>query len=91
MREVLATGQLELVDGEDGGARPVGEISVLLSGAQQLLSRLVQAGILPQDQAMSTQMMMGMFARPGTNEGELVSNIRLTEDGRIFINDQQVQ
>ena len=89
--EVLATGLLDLVETDEGETRPVGEVDLELTGVQDLLARLVQAGILPQQQAMGAQMMIGMFAQPGANDGELVSNIRLTEDGRIFINDQQVQ
>ena len=34
---------------------------------------------------------LSMFAKPGAEEGQLVTTIRLAEDGSIFVNDQQVR
>ena len=89
--ELDATGNLVLSDSSAVEKLPVGQIDVTLTGAMQLLDRLVQAGILPQEQATGARMMLSMFATPGAEDGALVSAIRFTEDGHVFVNDQQVR
>lgn len=89
--EVDAAGNLSLEESPAGDTFPVGQIDVTLTGATRLLERLVQAGIIPQQQATGTRMMLSMFAAPGDTDGELVSTIRFTEDGHVFVNDQQVR
>jgi hypothetical protein len=89
--EVGASGDLTVEQSPLGTPLLVGEIGITLTGGMQLLDKLVQAGIVPEEQAMGTRMMLGMFAQPGATEEELVSRIRLTEDGRVFVNDQQVR
>ena len=88
--KAVASGLLSLTE-VAGETLPVGELGVTITGFNRLLERLVQAGILPQEQAMGTRMMLGMFAKPGAGADELISNIRFTEDGRIFVNEQQVR
>jgi hypothetical protein len=36
-------------------------------------------------------MMMGLFARPGPGEDELVSKIEVTEDGQVLANGQRIK
>ena len=74
-----------------GAVLPVGQIEVTLKGASELIDRLVQVGVVPEEQAMGARMMLGMFAKPAAAEGEMVSTIRFAEDGGIFVNDQQVR
>ena len=89
--EVEASGRLTLHSSPVGTTLPVGQIEVMLTGVTRLLERLAQAGILPQERAMGTRMMLNMFATPGDAEGQLVSTIRFAEDGSVFVNDQQVR
>lgn len=85
-----ATGLLDLIEA-GGDPVPVGRIDVTLNGVDKLLERLATAGILPQQQAMATMMMLGAFATPGEREGERKSSIRFSEDGGVFVNEQRVQ
>ena len=72
-----------------GGMPPfAGNLSLNMVGVNDLITKLSSAGILPPEQAMSAQMMLGLFARPGETAGELVSEIEMTEDGQIIANGQ---
>ncbi|WP_417278703.1 hypothetical protein [Celeribacter sp.] len=72
-----------------GGMPPfAGKLSLNMVGVTDLITKLSSAGILPPEQAMSAQMMLGLFARPGETAGELVSEIEMTEDGQIIANGQ---
>ena len=72
-----------------GGMPPfAGKLSINMVGVTDLITKLSSAGILPPEQAMSAQMMLGLFARPGETAGELVSEIEMTEDGQIIANGQ---
>ena len=75
-----------------GMPKPTGSIDLMLVGGNGLLDKLVQMGLLPEEQAMGAKMMMGMFGR--TTEGAedtLTSQIEMKEDGSIFANGQQIQ
>lgn len=89
--EIDAGGELQIEQTAEGIPSPTGRIDVTLTGATRLLDRLVQVGIVPQQQAMGARMMLSMFATPGTTDDELVSAIRFTEDGHVFVNEQQVR
>ncbi|AJE45112.1 DUF2125 domain-containing protein [Celeribacter indicus] len=72
-----------------GGLPPfAGTLSLNLKGVPTLIDRLANSGLLPQETAMSAQMMLGMFARPGEAPDELVSELELTEQGQIVANGQ---
>ena len=70
---------------------PEGVIDLTLSGANTLIDNLVAMGLIPEDQAMGTRMMLGMFAKPGDGPDTLTSKIEVTKDGHIFANGQQLQ
>lgn len=75
----------------DGMPRPQGALDLQLMGGNGLLDKLVAMGLLPQNQAMSARMMMGMFARPGQGEDALVSRIEVTNDGQVLANGQRLR
>ena len=84
------------IDNEDlasygGTPKPVGEINLMLVGGNALLDKLVQMGLVPEDQAMGFRMMLGMFAQPGDGEDVLVSKIEFTEDGQVLANGQRLK
>ena len=89
--ELTATGDLTFNQDAAPMPQPVGEIELRLVGGNGLLDRLVQMGLVPQDQAMNARMMIGLFAQPGNGADELVSTIRFTEDGGVLVNDQRVR
>lgn len=75
----------------DGFPKPVGTISLNLTGANALLDNLVALGFLPEDQAMGARMMMGLFAVAGEGADELNSVIEFTEGGQVLANGQRLR
>lgn len=67
-----------------------GALDLQLVGGNGLLDRLVQMGLIPQDQAMGARMMLGLFATP-TGDDTLTSRIQVTPDGAISANGQRLQ
>jgi len=93
--ELSGNGQIR-IDNEDlasygGTPKPVGEINLMLVGGNALLDKLVQMGLVPEDQAMGFRMMLGMFAQPGDGEDVLVSRIEFTEEGQVLANGQRLK
>ncbi len=75
----------------DGMPRPTGAVDLNLMGGNGLLDKLVQMGLIPDDQAMGARMMMGLFAVPGAGEDELNSKIEFNEEGHVLANGQRIQ
>ena len=63
-----------------------GKLSLTLTGVTGLLDKLSSTGIVPPEQAMGAQMMLGMLARPGEGADVLVSEIEMREDGSVLAN-----
>lgn len=74
-----------------GMPRPEGSLDLRLSGGNALLDRLVEIGIIPEDQAMGARMMMGMFMVPGQGEDELTSQIEINSEGHVLANGQRLK
>lgn len=70
----------------DGMPRPEGGLSIVLTGANQLLDRLVQMGLLQPEEAMTARMMSGMLLRPGDGPDTLISEIAVTPSGQVTAN-----
>lgn len=75
----------------DGMPKPTGFVELALQGGNGLMDKLVQLGLLPEEQAMGARMMMGLFARPGEGEDSLTSKIEITEENHILANGQRIQ
>lgn len=75
----------------DGMPKPTGAVDVELVGGNGLMDKLVEMGLLPQEQAMGARMMMGLFARPGEGEDTLKSKLEINEEGHIIANGQRIQ
>lgn len=65
---------------------PEGKLDVGINGANGLMDKLVQMGLLPGDQVTMARMMMGMFAVPAGDD-QLTSTIEVT-GGKITANGQ---
>lgn len=74
----------------DGMPAPTGTLNLKLVGGNGLLDKLVQMGLIPDDQAMGARMMMGMFARPGDGADTLTSTIEFKDKG-LYANGQRLQ
>ena len=75
----------------NGMPRATGGIDLKLVGANSLLDNLVNMGILSEQQAMGARMMMGLFARAGTEPDSGTSKIEINDAGHILANGQRIQ
>ena len=76
----------------DGMPKPTGMLDAKLVGGNGLIDKLIQMGLLPEDQAMGARMMLGMFAAAVEgSEDTITSKIEMKADGSIFANGQQIQ
>ncbi|MFY0308310.1 DUF2125 domain-containing protein [Leisingera sp. D0M16] len=75
----------------DGMPAPSGEANLKLTGANTLIDKLIQMGLMSDNDAMGARMMMGMLAVPGEGEDTLTSKIEISEDGQIHANGQRIK
>jgi hypothetical protein len=74
----------------DGMPRPEGEVNLQINGANGLMDKLIQMGLLPEDQAMGARMMMGMFATV-VGDDQLTSRIEINAAGEVMANGQRIK
>ena len=74
----------------NGMPRPEGSLDLRLAGANALIDTLVAMGLLPEEQAMGTRMMLSMFAVPAGDD-VLESNITIDGEGQVLANGQRIQ
>ncbi|QHQ34565.1 DUF2125 domain-containing protein [Algicella marina] len=65
---------------------PVGGIDLSIRGVNGLVGSLTEMGLLAPEQAMPVQMMLGMFAKPGSEPDTFTSRVEMTEEGGILAN-----
>ncbi len=75
----------------NGLPRPTGVANLMLTGGNALLDKLVQMGLLKQEDAMGARMMVSMFAVPGAGEDVLESKIEINDQGHIMANGMRIQ
>lgn len=75
----------------DGIPAPSGSASLQLVGANGLIDKLIQMGLMSDDDAMGARMMMGMMAVPGEGEDTLNSTIEINDQGHILANGQRLK
>lgn len=87
--ELNGSGALEI---QNGGPIPMpkGAIDLSLTGANALMDKLVEMGLVPQDQIMFGRMMLGLYAKP-TGDDAYESKVEFTDGGEILVNGQRVQ
>lgn len=74
----------------EGMPFPTGTLDLKLVGGNTLLDKLVAMGLLSEDDAMGTRMMIAMFANPGAGTDELTSVLEF-KDKHFYANGQQLQ
>lgn len=87
--ELSGTGDLTF-DNAAPVPMPLGAIDLSLNGAKGLMDKLVTMGLVPQDQAMFAQMMLGVYAVPSGDDA-VTSKIEFKEGGQILANGQRIQ
>lgn len=81
------------LDSYGGLPKPVGAVDLSLRGANTLIDRLVEMGLVQAEDANGARMMMAIMARPDPDGGDdaLMSRIELTGDGQILANGQRLK
>lgn len=74
-----------------GMPRPAGAANLMLKGANGLLDKLMQMGLVGDQEAMGARMMMGMLAVPGAEPDSLTSTIEINAQGHILANGQRLR
>lgn len=74
----------------DGLPRPEGQVDFAINGVNGLVDKLIQMGLIPQDQAMMPRMMLGMFATP-VGDDMLTSTIEVNSEGHLLANGQRLR
>ena len=68
-----------------GMPRPEGEANFEINGVNGLINKLVEMGLIPEDQAMMPRMMIGMFGLP-VGDDMLTTKVAVDAAGAITIN-----
>lgn len=74
----------------DGLPRPVGEAAVRVTGANGVMDKLVEMGMLRSEDVMGARMMMGMFATV-TGDDQLETSVVVNDQGHLIVNGQRLQ
>lgn len=75
----------------EGFPAPQGALDLRLVGGNTLLDKLIEMGMVPEEDAMGVRMMMGLFAVPAEGEDTLTSRIEVTGDGQVLANGQRLR
>ncbi len=75
----------------DGMPRPEGELDVRLTGGNTLIDKLVNIGLLQQEQVMGARMIMAIFTNQVEGEDTMTSKLVVDEAGSVFANGQQIK
>lgn len=74
----------------DGMPRPEGDVTLQIDGLNGLMDRLVETGLVPQDQIMGGRMMLGMFAR-SVGDDQLETRVEINPEGHVIVNGQRMR
>lgn len=75
----------------DGMPRPEGQVELRVQGANALLDRLIEMGLMTNEDAMGARMMMSMFGVAGSEPDSLSSRIEVNGQGQVFANGQRIR
>ena len=74
-----------------GIPRPEGAVDLQVVGINTLMDRLVNMGLVPEDQVMGARMMMSMIMVPGDGEDVLTSHVEINDQGHVIANGQRLK
>jgi hypothetical protein len=69
---------------------PTGKMEIKLTGGNTLLDKIVEMGLLTQDDAMGFKMMVSMFANSAADKDEMTSTLEFKDKG-FYANGQKLQ
>lgn len=75
----------------DGLPRPEGELTLEVAGANGLIDKLIDMGLLAEQDAMGARMMLSMFTVPGNAPDTASSNIVINAQGHVLANGQRIK
>lgn len=75
----------------DGIPAPSGSADLKLTGANGLIDKLIEMGLMSDEDATGARMMMSMMAVPGDGPDALNSKIEITDEGQILANGQRLK
>ena len=84
-------GAVDIAPDANGLPDPVGKLSLSVVNGLALLQGLGAAGIIPQDQMMGVQMMLGAMTRPEGDGDRLVTEIEFLGNQQVTVNGIQVR
>jgi len=70
---------------------PTGAISLQMSGLNTLMDKLIQMGLLENDEALGMRMGLGLFTVVGDGNDTLLSDIEVKPDGKILANGKRIK
>jgi len=86
------TFDMDDLDTFDGIPAPTGVLDMQIVGANGLIDKMIEMGLVESEEAMGARMMLGIFARPGDAEDSLVSKIEIDgASGAIMANGQRMR
>lgn len=81
----------EDLDSFDGMPRPEGTLNLQVSGLNGLIDKLIQMGLVQEQDAMGARMMLGMFTVPGADPDTATSVIEVNAQGHVLANGQRIK
>lgn len=69
-----------------GFPKPQGSANFSLLGANALLDKLPDTGLVKTEDLLGIRMMMGMFTQPGDGSDSLKTQIEVNQDGHVLVN-----
>lgn len=75
----------------DGLPRPEGALELEVAGANGLIDKLIQMGLLAEGDAMGARMMLSMFTVPGDAPDTASSKIEVNDQGHVLANGQRIK
>ena len=75
----------------DGMPAPTGTLELQADGANGLIDRLIELGVVSEQDAMGARMMLAMFAVSGSEPDSVSSTIEINDRGQILANGQRVK
>ena len=70
--------------------RPEGEAGLRIDGLNALLDKLIDTGLIPEEEVMAPRMMMGMFTR-SVGDDQMAIDIEINEKGQVKVNGNRVR
>lgn len=93
--ELTGTGAFSLNNDDletfDGMPAPDGGVLLKLSGLDALIDKLTKMGVIAEDDVMGMRMGLMMFTKVGDQADTLISDIKITPDGKILANGKRLK